>query len=92
MADNENFDTNLLRWIAAQLYFSLGMQVSHEMFGKSYFALGEGERIAVNNAVGGSVRGNYQAMTPDFLVGQEAPPKNPAAKPPVGFQNPNPKT
>ena len=91
MAEN-NFDTNLLRWIASEIYFSLGMQASREMFGKSYFSLGSDERIAVNNAVGASVRGNYQAMTPDYLVGLEAPPKSPAAKPPVGFQNQNPKT
>jgi hypothetical protein len=87
----ENFDTNLLRWISAELYFSLGMQASREMFGKSYFSLGPGERGAVDNAVGASVRGNYQAMTLDFLVGQDTPPKSPAAKPPVGFQNPTPK-
>jgi hypothetical protein len=48
----ENFDTNLLRWISAELYFLLGMQAAREMFGKSYFSLGAGERIAVDNAVG----------------------------------------
>jgi hypothetical protein len=87
----ENFDTNLLRWISAELYFLLGMQAAREMFGKSYFSLGAGERIAVDNAVGPSVKGNYQATTPDLLIGQEAPPKSPAAKPSVGFQNQNPK-
>jgi hypothetical protein len=92
MAD-ENFDTNLLRWIASELYFSLGMQASREMFGKSYFSLGPGERGAVDNAVGASVKSNYQAMTPDLLIGQDTPPKTPpvTAKPSVGFQTPNPK-
>jgi hypothetical protein len=82
MAD-ENFDAILLRWIASELYFSLEMQTAREMFGKRFFSLGEGERIAVN-AVGASVRGNYQAMTLDYLAAQEAPPKNPAGKPLVG--------
>jgi hypothetical protein len=87
----EAFSVNLLRWIAAEIYFSLGIQTAREMFGKSYFSLGVAEKAAVDNAVGASVRGNYQAMTLDYLVGQESPPKNPGAKPPVGFQNPNPK-
>lgn len=95
---NETLDTNLLRWISAELYFSLGMQAAREMFGKSYFSLGVDEKIALNNAVGGSVRGNYQAMNLDFLIAQEAQ-KTPQAnsgqeptkgKQPVGFSESRP--
>jgi len=89
MAD-ETFDTNLLRWIAAELYFSLGMQASREMFGKSYFSLGVDEKIAVNAAVGETVRGNYQGMTADFLVRQDPAAKNQAPKQSVGFQGSGP--
>lgn len=76
---SNEFDTNLLRMIAAELYFLLGIQAAHAMYGKSYFSLGVGEKAAVDQAVLASVGGNYQAMTPDFLTG-------PATKPPVGFQ------
>ncbi len=80
---SNEFDTNLLRMIAAELYFSLGIQAAREMYGKSYFSLGVGEKAAVDQAVLAAVGGNYQAMTPDFLTG-------PATKPPVGFQTPTP--
>ncbi len=93
MAD-EIFDTNILRWIAAELYFSAAMQCSREMFGKSYFSLGNSEKIAVDNAVAGFVRGNYQGMTPEFLNQSPVPEasKSQTAKPSVGFQTPVPKT
>ena len=79
----ENIETNLLRVIAAELYLSLGLQTAREMYGKSYFALGVGEKAAVDQAVLGAVGGNYQAMTPEFLKIQ-------ASKPPAGFQAPTP--
>jgi hypothetical protein len=77
----ENFSTNLLRLVAAELYFSLGMQAAREMYAKSYFALGIGEKAAVDQAVLAQVGGNYRTLTEDFL-------KDQAAKPPVGFQAP----
>jgi hypothetical protein len=89
---DEELNANLLRWIAAEIYFSLGMQAAREMYGKSYFSLGAGEKVAVDNAVGATVQGNFRAMTLDFLTGQDQPSqKSPASKPPVGFQNPAPK-
>jgi hypothetical protein len=68
------------------------MQTAREMFGKSFFSLGVDEKIAVNNAVGGSVRGNFQAMTLDFLTGQEVPknaPEQPKGKQSAGFLGSN---
>jgi hypothetical protein len=93
MADDV-FESNLLRWISSELYFSLGMQTSREMYGKSYFSLGIAEKTAVDNAVGGAVQANYLGMTPELLVQFLAPaqPKAPPAKQPVGFQTPNPKS
>jgi hypothetical protein len=78
---DEKFEISLLRFVAAELYFSLGLQVAQEMYGKSYFSLGLGEKAAVNQAVLGAVGGTYQTMTPEFLMAQ-------VPKPPVGFQPP----
>ena len=91
---DEIFEANLLRWISSELYFSLGMQASREMYGKSYFSLGVAEKTAVDNAVGATVRANYQAMTPELLMQALAPEPLKAlpAKQPVGFQHPNPKS
>jgi hypothetical protein len=67
MADN--FDTNLMRFIAASFYLSLSLQASREMFGKSYFSLGVGERAIVDQALQTTVAANYQAVTPEYLKG-----------------------
>lgn len=77
----EKFDTNLLRFIAAETFFSLCLQASREMFAKSYFSLGAAEKQAVDQAVAGTVMANYQAVTPQFLNPQ-------ASQAPIGFQAP----
>ena len=43
----EDFTTNMMRMICGTLYFSASMQASREMYGRSYFSLGVGERAAV---------------------------------------------
>jgi hypothetical protein len=68
---NEAFSHNLMRMLAAELHCLLGMTASREMFGKSYFSLGLAEKGAVDQAVNGIVAGNYQAITPEFLAGQQ---------------------
>jgi hypothetical protein len=50
MKSAETFDTNLLKLIAAELYFLLGMQTARELFGKSYFALGVNDEILWKDA------------------------------------------
>jgi hypothetical protein len=88
----DEFQANLLRFVAGGVYFSLGLQASREMFGKSYFSLGLSEKQAVDNAVLGAVQGNAQALTPEMLYqsvvvaqpAQNQPQQNP--KPVVGFQ------
>jgi hypothetical protein len=80
---DDKFDTNLLKVIAAELYFSLGLQAAREMYGKSYFSLGLGEKGCVDQAVLTAVSGNYNAITPDFLKNQPTPP--------IGFQPPTEK-
>jgi hypothetical protein len=80
----EKFETNLLKVIAAELYYLLGLQAAREMYGKSYFSLGVGEKAAVDQAVLGAVGGNYNSITPEFLKGQQA--QQPSQ--PIGFQPP----
>jgi hypothetical protein len=41
---------NLLRAIAAELHLLNGMTAAREMFGRSYFSLGIGEKTAVDQA------------------------------------------
>jgi hypothetical protein len=79
----ENFETNVLRTIAAELYFLVGMTAAREMYGKSYFALGVIEKAAVDQAVLGGVASNYQAITPELLKAQ-------TTKTTPGFQAPAP--
>jgi hypothetical protein len=76
---NGAFDTNLLKMIAAELYFSVGMTVAREMYGKSYFALGVLEKAAVDQAVFAGVGANFQNITPELLKGATLDSK-------VGFQ------
>jgi hypothetical protein len=68
----EKFSDNLMRAIVAELHFLNAMTAAREMFGKSYFSLGVAEKVAVDQAVLGNMSGNYQALTPTFLAGQQA--------------------
>jgi len=82
---DETYKENLLRAAVAHLTLLNGMTAAREMFQKSYFALGSGEKVAVDQAVFGMVAANYQNLTPEYLA---------AAKPapPVGFvQSTDPK-
>ena len=65
-----SFETDLLRMIAAELLFSVGMQAAREMHGKSYFALGQVEKAAIDQLVQMQIGANYQAITPELLRGQ----------------------
>ena len=69
----QKFGDNLLRAIAAELNLLNRMTAAREMFGKSYFSLGGGEQIAVNQAVFGIVATNYQNLTAESLATQKAP-------------------
>ena len=75
----EDFTTNMLRMICGTLYFSASMQASREMYGRSYFSLGVGEKAALDQLVLASVAANYQNVTPETLAIQ-------ATTKPAGFQ------
>ena len=61
----ETFSENLMRAAVAELQFLAGMTAAREMFGKSYFALGRGEKAAVDQAVLAAVGSNYAVITPE---------------------------
>jgi hypothetical protein len=82
MAD-ETFGTNLLRCVVAELYFSALMQASRELHGKSYFALGQVEKLALDQMVLANIGALYQTITPAWLATS-------TAKQPMGFQAPTP--
>jgi len=63
----DEFQTNLLRLIASEFYLLALLRTSKEMFGKSYFTLGLGEKNTVDQTVLQMVGGNYQNMTPEAL-------------------------
>jgi hypothetical protein len=64
---DEKFDTNLMRFVAAELYFLVGMQAAKDMFDKSYCSLGLQEKAAVDQWVLSTVGGNFQTLTTEFL-------------------------
>ena len=80
MADKE-FDTSLLRFIGAELFFLLSMQVSREMYGKSYFSLGVVEKTNVDQIVLNTVGGNFEGLTFENL--------RPNERKPIGFEAPS---
>lgn len=67
---DEKFETNLLKMIAAELYFLVGLQAAREMYGKSYFSLGAAEKLIVDQVVLAQVGGNYRTLTPEALRAQ----------------------
>jgi hypothetical protein len=75
---NEQFGVNLFRAVVAEMH-TLNLQTAaREMFGKSYFSLGIGDKMAVDQIVLAVVAANYAAVTAEWLAG--APPPQP-----VGF-------
>jgi hypothetical protein len=77
----DSFDANLLRMIAAELWFSNRLQAAREFFGKSYLSLSGAEKASVDQLVLGAIGADYQAITPDWLQTQKA-------QQPLGFQAP----
>ncbi len=78
--NDEKYDTNLLRQIAAELLFLAGLQTAREMFGKGYWSLGIGEKVQVDQAVLGMIANNYvNLVSPESL-------KKLTSRPGPGFQ------
>jgi hypothetical protein len=64
---HENFDTSLMRLLAAQMWLMISMTASRETFGRSYFGLGVAEKAALDHMVAASIASNYCNLTPEFL-------------------------
>lgn len=79
-------ELNFARFVAAELYFSLALQASREMYDRSYFSLGVGERAAVDQTVWAHVLANFQGMTADWVTGLATGGPTPPMAKPVGFQ------
>jgi hypothetical protein len=76
--DHRFWQLSVLRLIAAQQCLSLYMTASHELYDKSYFALEENEKHALEEEVNELLRLHYHE-TEDFFGHPETfwqPPKN----------------
>lgn len=62
-----DFETNLLRMVCAQLFFSIALSASRELYGKSYFSLGVAEKMTIDQMIWQQVSTNYQNLTPKVL-------------------------
>ncbi len=60
----EHPEVDLLRLLVAEIWFALSMKASRELYGRSYFSLGMGERFALDNTVASMVGANYFALMP----------------------------
>ena len=80
-ATGHAFMRDVMKMIAAELYFLASMQGARELLGKSYFVLSAVEKTAVDQAVLGGIGGNYRQITPAILKAQ-------TAQGSVGFQAP----
>jgi hypothetical protein len=74
----DQFTQNLLRAVLAHFMLANAMTAAREMFGKGYFSLGAPEKAAVDQTVTAFVGGDYHAISPEFLAGQQP-------HPPMGF-------
>jgi hypothetical protein len=78
MADRD-FSNNIIRMLAGELHVSNLMTAAREMFGKSYFSLGDWEKHSVEHAVLAMAATAYHMVTPEFLTEQ-------TAQRPMGFR------
>jgi len=78
----ERFEDNLVRVAGACLFHIAHLLTAREMFGKGYYALGQGEKSTVDQTVFQTVASYYSQITPEMLKSQAAQAKQP------GFQSP----
>jgi len=63
----QNFELDLLRLLVAELWFAISMKAARELYGRSYFALGVGERVALDHMMAATVGATYSDITPILL-------------------------
>lgn len=64
---HDNFQTALLRLLAAEMWTLISMNAAREMFGKSYFALGVAEKSALDHMIASNIASNFGGISPEFL-------------------------
>jgi hypothetical protein len=67
----EDFSVNLLRTIAAEMFYLCGLQTAREMFGKGYFSLGVAEKASVDQATLSMIATTFQQLTPEWFRDQK---------------------
>lgn len=65
---DDDFQLEVIKLLAAELYFLTGMTAAREMYGKSYFSLGVTEKAPVDQAVWTQISGNLSAITPQIFA------------------------
>ncbi len=68
----ENFDTNLMRMIAANTSALLLLQISQDLFGKAYLSLSDVERSSVDSAFHNLGSSLYSWIHPDLFPKMES--------------------
>ena len=63
----QNFEVDLLRLLVAEIWFAISMKAARELYGRSYFALGVGERVALDHMIVATVGATYSVITPALL-------------------------
>ncbi|PYX81378.1 MAG: hypothetical protein DMG70_19830 [Acidobacteria bacterium] len=62
-----SFEVDLLRLLVAEIWFAISMKAARELYGRSYFALGVGERLALEQVVAATLGAIYSEITPVLL-------------------------
>ena len=63
----QNFEVDLLRLLVAEIWFAISMKAARELYGRSYFALGVGERVALDHVMAMMVGATYSDVTPTLF-------------------------
>jgi hypothetical protein len=72
-------DIDLMHLLIAEIWCGISMKAARELYGRSYFSLGMGEKFALDQMLASMVATNYCALTPRLT---SPPPPRSAA----GFQ------
>jgi len=64
---HQNLEVDLLRLLVAEVWLAISMKASHELYGRSYFSLGVGERVALDHMLAAMVGATYSDITPALL-------------------------
>lgn len=85
----QQYNTNLLRFVSAELYALLSMNGARDLFARGYFQLSQPEKAAVDELVRAMVGDNYRALSQEYFESrpetragfQSQPQSSPIAQP-----------